>query len=221
MTTQLATSSVPFQNLHVLSHPLIQHKLSIMRKEETSSPKFRKLLRELTLLMGYEITRDLPTREEAVQTPVAPMMGTFVEGEEMAVVPILRAGLGMSEALMELVPEAVTGHIGVYRDPETKRPVEYLVKLPDPKDRLFVLVDPMIATGHSAAYSVEVLLKHGVKVENIRFLALVCAPEGVKVFSEQYPEIPIYTAALDEKLNEKAYIVPGLGDAGDRIFGTL
>lgn len=208
-------------NLHVINHPLIQHKLSIMRNKETSSPNFRKLLYELTLLMGYELTRDLTVTYETIQTPLTAMQAPFVMGEEMAIVPILRAGLGMSEALLELIPTACIGHIGVYRDPKTKSPIEYMVRLPEAKNRLFLLVDPMIATGYSSAYSVDVLLKHGVKIGNIRFLALVCAPEGVKVFHDHHPEVPLYTAALDEKLNEKAYIVPGLGDAGDRIFGTL
>lgn len=207
--------------LHVINHPLIQHKLSIMRDKETSSPNFRKLLYELTLLMGYELTRDLKVKYETIQTPLTSMQAPFVIGEEMAIVPILRAGLGMSEALLELIPTACIGHIGLYRDPKTKAPIEYMVRLPAAKNRLFLLVDPMIATGHSAAYSVDVLLKHGVKKSNIRFLALVCAPEGVKVFHDHHPEVSIYTAALDEKLNEKSYIVPGLGDAGDRIFGTL
>ena len=209
------------KNLHILDHPLIQHKLSIMRNKETSSPKFRKLLHELTLLMGYELTRDLPQCFKEIQTPMASMKAPFIDGEEMAIVPILRAGLGMSDPLLELIPEACIGHIGLYRDPKTKRPVEYMVRLPKPKNRLFLLVDPMIATGHSAAYSVDILMKWGVKKENIRFLALVCVPEGVQTFHQRHPEIPIYTASLDEKLNEKAYIVPGLGDAGDRIFGTL
>lgn len=208
-------------NLHVINHPLIQHKLSIMRKKETPSPQFRKLLYELTLLMGYELTRHFPLRSASIETPVAQMTASFIDGKGVVIVPILRAGLGMSEPLLELIPEASIGHIGVYRDHATKLPVEYMVRLPDLKERLVFLVDPMIGTGHSAAYSVDVLLKNGAQKENIRFLALVCAPEGVRVFHDHHPEIAIYTAALDEKLNENAYIVPGLGDAGDRIFGTL
>lgn len=208
-------------NFHLISHPLIEHKLNLMRMKETSSPKFRKLLHELTLLMGYEITRDLKTEIHGIETPLGPMNASFIVDDGMAIVPILRAGLGMSEPLLELVPQAVTGHIGLYRDPETKKPLEYMVKLPTPKNRLFLLVDPMIATGYSAAYGVDVLLKHGVPRNNIRFLALVCAPEGLQVFHDHHPDIPVFAASLDEKLNHKAYITPGLGDAGDRLFGTL
>lgn len=207
-------------NLHILNHPLIVHKLSLMRQKETSSPKFRKLLYELTLLMGYELTRDLPMKTKTIETPLKSMEASFIDGEEMAIVPILRAGLGMSEPLLELIPEACIGHIGLYRDPETKKPVEYMVRLPETRNRLFLLVDPMIATGYTAAYGVDVLLKRGVDKSKIRFLALVAAPEGLKVFHDAHPDIPIYVASLDEKLNENAYILPGLGDAGDRIFGT-
>lgn len=208
-------------NLCVIAHPLIQHKLNLMRMKQTSSPKFRKLLYELTLLMGYELTRDLKTHRSTIETPIGFMEASFVTGEDLAIVPILRAGLGMSEPLLELIPKACIGHIGLYRDPVTKKPVEYMIRLPFPKDRLFLLVDPMIATGHSAAYSVDILLKHGVSKENIRFLSLVCAPEGIHVFHEQHPYVRVYTASLDKCLNDKAYIVPGLGDAGDRLFGTL
>ena len=207
-------------NLHVLSHPLIVHKLSLMRNRETSTIKFRSLLKEIALLMGYEITRNLPIETVRIETPLAPMDAPMIAGKKLAVVPILRAGLGMAEGLLELVPTARVGHIGLYRDPETKRPVEYLVKLPEPEGRTFILVDPMLATGYSGAYAVDVLNRHGVADGDIRFLALVSAPEGVAVMAETHPQVEIYTAALDSHLNEKAYIVPGLGDAGDRLFGT-
>ncbi|MGF1625856.1 MAG: uracil phosphoribosyltransferase [Alphaproteobacteria bacterium] len=207
-------------NLHVLTHPLIVHKLSLMRIRETSTIKFRALLKEIALLMGYEITRNLPIETVPIETPLAPMDAPMITGKKLAVVPILRAGLGMAEGLLELVPTARVGHIGLYRDPETKRPVEYLVKLPEAEGRTFILVDPMLATGYSGSYAVDVLNRHGVADADIRFLALVSAPEGVKVMADSHPEVVIYTAALDSHLNEKAYIVPGLGDAGDRLFGT-
>lgn len=209
-----------FPNLHIIKHPLIQHKLTQMRRKETSKKDFRQLLREISLLMGYEITRDIPIEMIEIETPIMSMQAPAIAGEKIAIVPILRAGLGMADGLLELMPEAYEGHIGLYRDPETKMPVEYLVKLPSVDHRTFILVDPMLATGNSAAYAVEVLLNRGVPLDKIRFLALVASPEGVETFNKSYPTVPIYTAALDEKLNEKAYIVPGLGDAGDRLFGT-
>ncbi len=209
-----------FPNLFVFDHPLIQHKLSCMRDKTRSTMGFRQLLREIALLMGYEITRDLPLTTQAIETPLCAMYATVIEGTKLAVVPILRAGLVMAEGLMELVPAAREGHIGLYRDHETKRPVEYLEKLPDPEGRLFILVDPMLATGHSAVHAVDVLNRHGVPDSQIRFMALVSAPEGVRTFHAAHPDVPVYTAALDSHLNENAYIVPGLGDAGDRLFGT-
>ncbi|AUN30980.1 uracil phosphoribosyltransferase [Niveispirillum cyanobacteriorum] len=209
-----------FPNLFVFDHPLIQHKLSCMRDKTRSTMGFRQLLREIALLMGYEITRDLPLTTQTIETPLCPMDAPVIEGKKLAVVPILRAGLVMAEGLMELVPAAREGHIGLYRDHETKRPVEYLVKLPDAEGRLFILVDPMLATGHSAVHAVDVLNRHGVKDSQIRFMALVSAPEGVRTFHAAHPDVPVYTAALDSHLNENAYIVPGLGDAGDRLFGT-
>lgn len=209
-----------FPNLHVLAHPLIQHKLSLMRDKTRSTMGFRQLLREIALLMGYEITRDLPLTTEPIETPLCPMDAPVIEGKKLAVVPILRAGLVMAEGLLDLIPAAREGHIGLYRDHDTKRPVEYLVKLPDTAGRLFILVDPMLATGHSAIHAVDVLNRHGVADANIRFLALVSAPEGVRTFHAAHPDVPVYTAALDSHLNENAYIVPGLGDAGDRLFGT-
>jgi len=208
-----------FPNLFVLDHPLIQHKLSHMRDRTTSTRTFRTLLREITLLMGYEITRDLPMTTEPIETPLCPMDAPVIAGKKVAVVPVLRAGLGMAEGLMELIPSARQGHIGLYRG-EDNQPVEYYVRLPAIDGRLFILCDPMIATGHSAVHAVNVLLERGVPVAQIRVLALVAAPEGIAEFASKHPAVPVYVASLDSHLNEHAYIVPGLGDAGDRIFGT-
>lgn len=206
--------------LNVLDHPLIAHKLSLMRDVACSTKDFRALLKEIGLLMGYELTRDLPVRHEKVTTPVAETMGRFIAGKKVAIVPILRAGLGMADGLLELMPSARVGHVGVYRDPDTLEAIEYLVKLPEAKGRLFIVVDPMLATGNSAVHALDALNKRGVADENIRFMALVAAPEGVARLSESHPKVSIFVAALDEKLNDHAYIVPGLGDAGDRLFGT-
>jgi uracil phosphoribosyltransferase len=190
-----------------------------MRDRSTSTRTFRELLRELTLLMGYEITRDLPLTTQRIETPLTGMDAPVIAGKKVAVVPVLRAGLGMTDALLELVPSARVGHIGLYRD-ENKRPVEYYVRLPEIEGRTFIVCDPMLATGYSGAHAVQVLIDRGVKPENVRFLALVAAPEGVEAFQRQHPQVRVYVAALDSHLNESAYIVPGLGDAGDRIFGT-
>lgn len=209
-----------FPSLHIVDHPLVQHKLSWMRKLDTPTAMFRQLLKEIALLMGYEVTRHVPMTTERIETPLAPMDAAVLAGRKPAVVPILRAGLGMASGLVELIPGAREGHIGLYRDPETHEPREYYVKLPDTAGRLFILVDPMLATGNSAVHAVDVLNAHGVEDQNIRFMALVAAPEGVKVFAGAHPDVPIYVAGLDSHLNEKAYIVPGLGDAGDRLFGT-
>lgn len=209
-----------FKNLHILIHPLIQHKLTLMRDKNRSAPRFRQLMREIALLMGYEVTRHLPTISHEVETPLARLQATMIEDEKVAVVPILRAGLVMADGLMDLLPTARIGHIGLYRDHGTKRPVEYMVKVPLTHSRTFILVDPMLATGYSAVYAVDILNQRGIEDHNILFLSLVAAPEGVKVFSEAHPNVRVYTAALDEKLDENAYIVPGLGDAGDRLFGT-
>jgi len=216
----MATPHKDFPTLHVLDHPLIQHKLSIMRDKTTSTTQFRQLLREIALLMGYELTRNLPMTTKEIETPITTMDAPTIAGKKIAVVPILRAGLGMADGLLDLIPAARMGHVGLYRDHETKRPVEYFVKLPDPEGRIFILVDPMLATGYSSAAAVDSLNKRGVADENIRIMALVAAPEGVKVLTGRHPAIPIYVAALDSHLNENAYIVPGLGDAGDRLFGT-
>jgi uracil phosphoribosyltransferase len=208
-----------FPNLFITDHPLIQHKLSHMRDRATSTRTFRELLREITLLMGYEITRDLPLTTRAIETPLEAMDAPVIAGKKVAVVPVLRAGLGMADGLLELIPSAREGHIGLYRG-EDNRPVEYYVRLPEPEGRLFIVCDPMLATGYSAVHAVRMLIDRGVSPDSIRYLALVAVPEGVEVFQQAHPQVPVYVAALDRKLDEHAYIVPGLGDAGDRIFGT-
>ena len=206
--------------LHVIDHPLIVHKLSIMRNKRTGSKDFRELLNEIAMLMGYELTRDLPLEDIVIETPVSKMTAKKISGKKLAIVPILRAGLGMVDGLQTLVPVAKVGHIGLYRDPDTHKPVEYYCKLPlDIEERTVILVDPMLATGGSAVDALTMLKNKGCR--DIRFMCLVAAPEGVKAVQEAHPDIDIFTAALDEKLNEHAYIVPGLGDAGDRIFGTI
>ncbi|EGJ27375.1 uracil phosphoribosyltransferase [Streptococcus porcinus] len=203
----------------VISHPLIQHKLSILRREDTSTKNFRELVNEIAMLMGYEVSRDLPLEDVEIQTPVAKTVQKQLTGKKLAIVPILRAGIGMVDGFLSLVPAAKVGHIGMYRDEETFEPVEYLVKLPEDIDqRQIFVVDPMLATGGSAILAVDSLKKRG--AANIKFVCLVAAPEGVKKLQEAHPDVDIYTAALDEKLNEHGYIVPGLGDAGDRLFGT-
>ncbi len=204
--------------IQVIDHPLIQHKLTIMRQKDTSSGDFRKLLREITLLMGYELTRDLPMEEVEIETPLEKMKGRRVAGKKVGIVPILRAGFGMMDGLLELMPSARVGVIGLYRDPVTAKPVEYYCKLPDAENRDFILIDPMLATGGSAVAAIDMMRAKGAK--NIKFMCLVAAPEGVEVVNKAHPDVPIYTAALDRQLNEKKYILPGLGDAGDRIFGT-
>jgi uracil phosphoribosyltransferase len=209
-----------YPNLHVLDHPLIQHKLSMMRDKNTPTTLFRQLLKEIALLMGYEITRDLPMTTQEIETPLTKMNAPVIKGKKIAVVPILRAGLGMADGLMELLPAARMGHIGLYRDHETKRPVEYYVKLPEPEGRIFILVDPMLATGYSAAAAIDTLNKRGITDENIRMMCLVAAPEGIAVVTKAHPKVPVFAAALDSHLDKNAYIVPGLGDAGDRLFGT-
>lgn len=203
----------------VISHPLIQHKLSILRREDTSTKDFRELVNEIAMLMGYEVSRDLPLEEVEIQTPITKTTQKQLSGKKLAIVPILRAGIGMVDGLLSLVPAAKVGHIGMYRDEETLKPIEYLVKLPEDIDqRQIFVVDPMLATGGSAILAVDSLKKRG--AANIKFVCLVAAPEGVKKLQEAHPDIDIYTASLDEKLNEHGYIVPGLGDAGDRLFGT-
>ncbi len=203
----------------IISHPLIQHKLSILRRKDTSTKHFRELVNEIAMLMGYEVSRELPLEEVEIETPITKTVQKQLTGKKLAIVPILRAGIGMVDGLLNLVPAAKVGHIGMYRDEETLEPVEYLVKLPEDIDqRQIFVVDPMLATGGSAILAVDSLKKRG--AANIKFVCLVAAPEGVKKLQDAHPDIDIYTASLDEKLNENGYIVPGLGDAGDRLFGT-
>lgn len=205
--------------LHVIDHPMIQHKLTIMRQKETGSKDFRELLKEIALLMGYEVTRDLPLAEVEIETPICKMTAHKVSGRKLAIVPILRAGLGMVEGLQTLVPVAKVGHIGLYRDEKTHTPVVYYCKLPeDISQRLVIVTDPMLATGGSSCDALTMLKERG--CTNIRLMCLVAAPEGTKKVQEKHPDVDIYVAAVDERLNKDAYIVPGLGDAGDRIFGT-
>ena len=204
---------------HLFNHPLITHKLTIMRRRETGSKDFRQLLDEITMLMGYEITRDLPLEDVMIETPIAPMQAQRISGKKLAIIPILRAGLGMGDGMLSLVPVAKVGHIGLYRDPETHLPVEYYCKLPtDIGERIVIVVDPMLATGGSASDAISMLKAKG--VNSIRLMCLVAAPEGVAKVQADHPDVDIYAAGLDECLNEHAYIVPGLGDAGDRLFGT-
>ena len=206
--------------VHVMDHPLITHKLSIMRNKKTGSKDFRELLDEIAMLMGYEITRDLPLENVTIETPLTRMTAKMVSGKKLAIVPILRAGLGMVDGLLSLVPVAKVGHIGMYRDPDTHDPVEYYSKMPvDIEERIVILVDPMLATGGSAADAIT-LLKNKYGCRHIRLMNLVAAPEGIARVQKEHPDVDIYVAAVDECLNDHAYIVPGLGDAGDRIFGT-
>ena len=205
--------------LQVFDHPLIAHKVSIMRQTETGSKDFRELLNEIAMLMGYEVTRDLPLEDYTIETPLETMVAKRISGKKLAIVPILRAGLGMVDGLLKLIPVAKVGHIGLYRDTDTHTPVEYYCKMPeDIESRIVIVVDPMLATGGSAIDAIQMLKNRG--VTNIRFMCLVAAPEGVKALQEAHPDVDIYCAALDRELNDHKYILPGLGDAGDRIFGT-
>ena len=204
--------------LHIIDHPLVQHKLSIMRNKETSTLKFRDLLKEIAMLMGYEITRDFPLTYEEIETPLMKMNAPKISGKKVVIAPILRAGLGMVDGLLTLIPSARVGHIGMYRDEETCKPVFYYYKMPANKERLVIVTDPMLATGGSACDAINRLKEDGFKY--IRLMCLVASPQGVKAVEEQHPDVDIYLASLDEGLNEKNYILPGLGDAGDRIFGT-
>ncbi|NMD38017.1 MAG: uracil phosphoribosyltransferase [Christensenellaceae bacterium] len=203
----------------VFDHPLIQHKLSIMRDERTGPKEFRELLEEISMLMVYEVTRDLPTEEVEIKTPVSIAKGRMLEGKKIGIIPILRAGLGMVDAVTTLIPAAKIGHIGLYRDPESLKPVEYYCKLPiDSENRLLLVLDPMLATGGSASAAISFIKARN--CTNIRFVCLIAAPEGIAVVQRDHPDVDIYVAGLDECLNEHGYIVPGLGDAGDRLFGT-
>lgn len=204
----------------VLDHPLIQHKLTIIRDKNTGTKSFREVVDEIARLMAYEITRDMPLEDVEVETPVAKATMKQISGKKVALIPILRAGLGMVDGMLDLIPAAKVGHVGLYRDPETLEAVEYFVKLPsDINERQLLVLDPMLATGASAIAAIDALKKRG--ADSLKFVCLVAAPEGIEALSKAHPEVDIYVAALDEKLNEDAYIVPGLGDAGDRLFGTL
>lgn len=206
--------------VNIIDHPMIVHKLTLMRMKETSTKDFRQLLEEIAMLMTYEITRDFPLREVEIETPVAKCKAKLIAGKKVGLIPILRAGLGFVSGIQQLIPSAKVGHVGMYRDPETLKPVEYYCKLPgDVGERTLLVVDPMLATGGSAAAAISLLKEKGAK--NILLMCLVAAPEGVKVINEAHPDVLVYVAALDERLNDHGYIVPGLGDAGDRIFGTL
>ena len=208
-----------FPSLFIVDHPLIQHKLSHMRDRDTSSRTFRDLLREITLLMGYEVTRDTPLTTRRIATPLTALDAPVIAGRKLAIVPVLRAGLGMGDALLELVPSARVSHIGVYRDHETLEAVEYFFKAPESlSERLIIVVDPMLATGNSSIAAIDKLKERGAK--NIRFLCLLAAPEGIRNFQSAHPDVPIFTASIDSHLNELGYIMPGLGDAGDRMYGT-
>lgn len=207
-------------NVHVIDHPLIQHKLTIMRMKETGTKDFRELLEEISMLMAYEITRDFPLKEVEIETPICKCKEKMLAGKKVGVVPILRAGLGMLNGVVNMIPAARVGHVGMYRDPKTLKPVEYYCKLPgDVAERTLIVVDPMLATGGSSSAALSLLKEKG--AEHIILMCLVAAPEGVRVINRDHPDVPLYVAAIDEKLNDKGYIVPGLGDAGDRIFGTL
>ena len=206
--------------VNVIDHPLIQHKLTLMRQKDTGTKDFRELLEEIAMLMAYEITRDFPLKEIEIETPVAKCKAKVLAGKKVGVVPILRAGLGMLNGVVNMIPAARVGHVGMYRDPKTLKPVEYYCKLPgDVAERTLIVVDPMLATGGSSAAALELLKQKGAK--SMILMCLVAAPEGIRLVNQEHPDVPIYVAAIDEKLNDKGYIVPGLGDAGDRIFGTL
>lgn len=203
----------------IVNHPLVQYKLTIMRKKETSTGKFRTLLREISMLLAYEVTRDLPVDYENIETPITSMRAPVISGRELVIVSILRAGNGILDGILRLIPSAHVGHIGLYRDPKTLVAVEYYFKMPkDMQERDVIVVDPMLATGHSAVAALDRIKQ--TKPKSIKFLCLLAAPEGIEYLHEFHPDVPIFTAAVDQCLNEKKYIVPGLGDAGDRLFGT-
>ena len=203
----------------VIDHPLVQHKLSLMRRKETPTASFRQLLRETSLLLGYEITRDLPTGTERIETPLAPMDATVLTGKKLVLISVLRAGNGLLEGMLDLIPSARVGHVGLYRDPHTLVAVEYYFKVPEElSERPIIVVDPMLATGNSSIAAVQRIKEAGGK--HIKFVCLLAAPEGLKEFQEAHPDVPIFTAAIDDHLNDHGYILPGLGDAGDRLYGT-
>ncbi len=203
----------------IIDHPLVQHKLSLMRRKETPTASFRQLLREISLLLGYEVTRDLPTGTEKIETPMAPMDATVLTGKKLVLISVLRAGNGLLEGMLDLIPSARVGHVGLYRDPHTLVAVEYYFKVPEElSERPIIVVDPMLATGNSSIAAVQRIKEAGGK--HIKFVCLLAAPEGVKEFQQAHPDVPIFTAAVDDHLNEHGYILPGLGDAGDRLYGT-
>lgn len=203
----------------VISHPLVQHKLTLMRRKETSTAGFRRLLGEVSLLMGYEVTRDMQLTYEEIETPVAPMYAPILDGKKVVLISILRAGSGILDGILQLIPSARVGHVGLYRDPDTLTPTQYYYKVPSGmEERDVIVVDPMLATGHSAIEAITRLKEEAPK--SLKFLCLVAAPEGVAAFHDIHPDVPVYTAAIDEELNDHGYIVPGLGDAGDRLYGT-
>ncbi len=207
------------ENVTVVDHPLVQHKLALMRRKETRTAEFRQLLREIALLLGYEVTRDLPLTTVEIETPLTKMTAPRLEGKKMVLISILRAGNGLLEGMLDLIPPARVGHVGLYRDPESLVAVEYYFKVPrDLSDRLVIAVDPMLAAGNSAIAAIDRIKEEG--AANIKFVCLLAAPEGIKAFGEAHPDVHIYTAAIDERLNDHGYIVPGLGDAGDRLYGT-
>lgn len=208
--------------LVVIDHPLVQHKMAMLRDKDLGTKGFRELVNEITMFLGYEVTRDLSMEEIEIETPLVKTTQKVIAGKKLAIAPILRAGLGMVDGMLLLMPAAKVGHIGMFRDEETLQPQEYFFKMPqDIEERDVIVVDPMLATGGSAIMAIDSLVKRNVKAESIKFVCLVAAPEGVKALQDAYPEVDIFTGALDEKLNEDGYILPGLGDAGDRLFGTL
>lgn len=205
--------------VHVIDHPLVQHKLTLMRSKETSTSTFRNLLREISMLLAYEVCRDMPTTNTEIETPIAKMRAPMLDGKKIVIISILRAGTGILDGMLEILPSARVGHIGLYRDPKTLVAVEYYYKVPDNMgDRDAIVVDPMLATGNSAVAAIDRIKESGPR--SIKFVCLLTCPEGIKAFNGAHPDIPVYTAAIDDRLNEKSYIVPGLGDAGDRLFGT-
>lgn len=207
------------ENVFVMDHPLIQHKLTLIRDKNTGAKEFRELVREVSILMGYEVTRNLPLEEVEIETPICKSMSKVIAGRKLGLVPILRAGLGMVDGFLNLLPAAKVGHVGLYRDPETLQPVEYYCKLPtDVEERELLVLDPMLATGGSASAAIQFLKDRG--ANSIKLVCLISCPEGLKVVREAHPDVEIYVGAIDEKLNDHAYIIPGLGDAGDRLFGT-
>ena len=208
-----------YKNVTILDHPLIQHKITMLRDKNTGTAEFRNIVSEIAMLMGFEAMRDLPTENISVETPIEPTASPVIAGRKQAIIPILRAGLGMTDGILQLVPTAKVGHVGMYRDPVTHEPHEYYCKLPDPiSERVIIVTDPMLATGGSAVDAINLIKEHGgIK---IKFMCIIAAPEGVKALAEAHPDVQIYIGHLDRELNENAYICPGLGDAGDRIFGT-